>query len=199
MDSGAQFPHGTTDITRTFALGNVSEAAKRDFTIVLKGHIALASAVFVNGTSGYNLDAIAKQPLWQSGLDYGHGTGHGVGHFLCVHEGPQSISPRPNSAPFVPGMVTSNEPGYYKAGEYGIRHENLTLVVKKEIEGSNKQLLGFETLTLFPFDINGLELTLLNDTEKSWINKYHDTVLQRLSPWLNADEKAWLAGKCRHI
>ncbi|MBP5136144.1 MAG: aminopeptidase P family protein [Paludibacteraceae bacterium] len=199
VDSGAQFPHGTTDITRTFALGNVSEAAKRDFTIVLKGHIALASAVFVNGTSGYNLDAIAKQPLWQNGLDYGHGTGHGVGHFLCVHEGPQSISPRPNSAPFVPGMVTSNEPGYYKAGEYGIRHENLTLVVKKEIEGSNKQLLGFETLTLFPFDINGLELTLLNDTEKSWINKYHDTVLQRLSPWLNADEKAWLAGKCRHI
>ncbi|MCM8872802.1 MAG: aminopeptidase P family protein [Paludibacteraceae bacterium] len=199
VDSGAQFPHGTTDITRTFALGNISDIARRDFTLVLKGHIALASAVFPAGTAGYNLDTLAKQYLWKYGLDYGHGTGHGVGHFLCVHEGPQNISPRTNSAPLIPGMITSDEPGYYKAGEYGIRHENLTLVVKKDIKGSEKQFLGFEVLTLCPFDINGIEIALLSDEERDWINEYHDTVLQRLSPWLNADEQAWLKHKCRHI
>lgn len=199
VDSGAQFPHGTTDITRTFALGNISDIARRDFTLVLKGHIALASAVFPAGTAGYNLDTLAKQYLWKYGLEYGHGTGHGVGHFLCVHEGPQNISPRTNSAPLIPGMITSDEPGYYKAGEYGIRHENLTLVVEKDIKGSEKQFLGFEVLTLCPFDINGMEMALLSDEEKNWINEYHDTVLQRLSPWLTADEQAWLKQKCRHI
>ena len=199
VDSGAQFPHGTTDITRTFALGNISDIARRDFTLVLKGHIALASAVFPAGTAGYNLDTLAKQYLWKYGLDYGHGTGHGVGHFLCVHEGPQNISPKTNSAPLIPGMITSDEPGYYKAGEYGIRHENLTLVVEKDIKGSEKQFLGFEVLTLCPFDINGMEIALLSDEEKNWINEYHDTVLQRLSPMLNNEEQAWLANKCRHI
>ena len=199
MDSGAQFPHGTTDITRTFALGDVPDIAKRDFTLVLKGHIALASAVFPAGTAGYNLDTLAKQYLWKYGLDYGHGTGHGVGHFLCVHEGPQNISPRTNSTSLIPGMITSDEPGYYKAGEYGIRHENLTLVVRKDIKGSEKQFLGFEVLTLCPFDVNGMETAFLSDEEKNWINEYHDTVLQRLSPWLTADEQAWLKHKCRHI
>ncbi|MBR2624335.1 MAG: M24 family metallopeptidase C-terminal domain-containing protein, partial [Paludibacteraceae bacterium] len=175
------------------------DIAKRDFTLVLKGHIALASAVFPAGIAGYNLDTLAKQYLWKYGLDYGHGTGHGVGHFLCVHEGPQNISPRTNSAPLIPGMITSDEPGYYIAGEYGIRHENLTLVVRKDIKGSEKQFLGFEVLTLCPFDINGMEIALLSDEERDWINEYHDTVLQRLSSWLNADEQAWLKHKCRHI
>lgn len=194
IDSGAHFPYGTTDITRTFALGNVTDEMKRDFTLVLKGHIALASAVFPLGTAGCNLDVLAKQYLWKDCKTFGHGTGHGVGHYLCVHEGPQNISPKINSATLIAGMITSNEPGYYREGHYGIRHENLTLTTE-----CGDGFLRFETLTLFPFDLNGIDYALLSNDEKRWLNDYHETVLERLAPQLNEEERLWLENKCRKI
>lgn len=198
IDSGAQFYHGTTDITRTFALGALTDKEKRDYTLVLKGHIALAQAQFPEGTCGYQLDILARQFLWKEGLNYGHGTGHGVGCFLCVHEGPQGIRPDTNKTALKEGMVISNEPGLYLQNAYGIRLENLILVQKSKI--SNKEnYFYFETLTLFPFEKKAIELSLLNDNEKAWINNYHQTVFNRLSPRLDKKGKNWLAQKCKTI
>lgn len=201
LDSGGQYLDGTTDITRTIALGPPTPEQQRDYTLVLKGHIALARARFPEGKSGYHLDTLARMYLWENGLDYGHGTGHGVGFFLNVHEGPQGIrgNHRGNAiTEYQPGMFTSNEPGYYKSGEYGIRIENLILCVEAGEFPSGK-FLEFETLTLFPIDTTLIDQDLLNEAERKWLNDYHATVLKKLSPKLNAEEKAWLEGKCEAV
>jgi len=194
LDSGGQYLDGTTDVTRTFAIGNATPEQKHRFTLVLKGHIALAMARFVKGTTGSQLDALARYALWQEGLDYDHGTGHGVGTFLGVHEGPQRISKVGNSVALEPGMVISNEPGYYKTGEYGIRIENLVAVREAPpVPGAEKPLLEFETLTLAPIDLNMVEPGLLSEQERRWLNDYHARVRETLSPLVDADTKAWLA------
>ncbi len=198
LDSGGQYLDGTTDITRTVALGPVTTEEKTDFTLVLKGHIALGKAKFPQGTRGSQLDILARNSLWQRGWNYGHGTGHGVGHFLCVHEGPQSIRMDENATQLVPGMIISNEPGMYRAGKHGIRSENLVTVVEAE-KTEFGQFYAFETLTLCPFDTSVLDLSLLTTEEKTWINQYHQTVYERISPLLNDEEKAWLKKKCTAI
>lgn len=198
IDSGAQFLHGTTDITRTVSLGNPTEQEQTDFTLVLKGHIALAEAIFPEGTCGYQLDALARQFLWKKGLNYGHGTGHGVGCFLCVHEGPQGIRPDANKTALQEGMVISNEPGLYRTNEYGIRIENLILVEECKKIGQDK-FFSFETLTLFPFDKKLIKVPLLTENEINWINSYHQKVFDNLSPLLTEVEKTWLAAKCEAI
>lgn len=198
LDSGGQYFDGTTDITRTIALGELTEQQKTDFTLVLKGHIALAQAVFPYGTCGVQLDILARQYLWQNALNYGHGTGHGVGHFLCVHEGPQNIRTNLNPTILKTGMVISNEPGLYRTNQYGIRTENLVAVVEHE---SNEfgQFLAFETLTLCPIDKNSINETMLSDSEKAWLNAYHKTVYERIAPHLSDEEKAWLKEKTSEI
>ena len=170
IDSGGQYVDGTTDITRTVPIGEPTEEMRDRFTRVLKGHIAVATAVFPKGTRGSQLDSFARRPLWEAGLDYAHGTGHGVGSFLAVHEGPQRISPVGSSQsggdePLAAGMIISNEPGYYKTGEYGIRIENLVLVVDREIEGAEKEVLGFETLTFAPIDRRLIDVEMLEPEE----------------------------------
>jgi len=198
LDSGGQYLDGTTDITRTVGLGALSNQQKRDFTLVLKGHIALAMAKFPYGTRGNQLDILARQFLWQNGLQYGHGTGHGVGHFLCVHEGPQSIRMDENPTILQTGMVLSNEPGLYRTNQYGIRCENLVTV--REAETNEFGIfLNFETLTLFPFDRQALDLSILTDFEKLWLNNYHEMVYERLSPVLDESEKEWLKFKTQAI
>lgn len=194
LDSGGQYLQGTTDITRTMARGNPPAGFKEHFTQVLKGHIALAQAVFPKGTSGPQLDTLARMALWQEGLDYDHGTGHGVGCYLCVHEGPQRISKRSSDTPLEPGMVLSNEPGYYRAGEYGIRIENLVLVEERFTGEGGKPFYGFRTLTLVPIDSRLVEPKLLSDSEKVWLNSYNHRVLEELSPYLGEAERQWLAG-----
>lgn len=171
VDSGGQYEFGTTDVTRTVAIGEPSKQMRHDYTLVLKGHIGIATAVFPRGTTGAQLDALARQHLWNEGKDYDHGTGHGVGYYLSVHEGPQGISKRYIDVALQPGMVVSNEPGYYKAGEYGIRIENLVLVVEKE-----NNFLGFETLTKAPFDENLIEWEILSPKEEQWIKEYQASV-----------------------
>jgi Xaa-Pro aminopeptidase len=171
------------------------------FTRVLKGHIAVARAVFPEGTRGSQLDSFARQYLWQAGLDYAHGTGHGVGAYLAVHEGPQRISPVGSSQsggdePLQAGMFLSNEPGYYKTGEYGIRVENLVLVEPREIEGAEKRMLGFETLTFAPIDRNLIEAAMLSAEEREWLNAYHAKVLEVVGPQLEGEAKAWLEAGC---
>ncbi|MDD3080512.1 MAG: aminopeptidase P family protein [Paludibacter sp.] len=195
LDSGGQYIDGTTDITRTISLGNPTDNQKKDFTLVLKGHIALSRAVFPAGTRGSQIDMLARKALWENGLNYGHGTGHGIGHFLNVHEGPQSIRAEENPVTLKAGMVISNEPGLYRSGEYGIRTENLVLVVPA-IENEFGSFLQFETLTLFPIDQNLMDITLLDNDEEIWIDNYHQTVYDQLSPYLNEDEKKWLKSKC---
>ncbi|MEM1322611.1 MAG: aminopeptidase P family protein [Bacteroidota bacterium] len=201
LDSGGQYTNGTTDITRTTALGEPTEEQRRNFTLVLKGHIALARLRFPKGTRGIQMDTLARQPLWEHMLNYGHGTGHGVGFFLNVHEPPQgfaaSISQR-GTTPFEEGMFTSNEPGFYKTGEYGIRIENLVLT---RTAGSNEfgTFLEFETLTLFPIDLRLIDVTLLSPEEKNWLNSYHAEVNRQLAPLLDEEEKAWMADQCRAI
>lgn len=175
LDSGGQYPFGTTDITRTLVRGAPSKEFSENYTRVLKGHIALAAAVFPKGTSGGQLDALARQYLWQAGLDFDHGTGHGVGAYLCVHEGPQRIGKRGGDVPLEPGMIVSNEPGYYKTGEYGIRIENLILVIEKK-----PGFYGFETLTLAPLEEKAILTDMLSDLEKQWIKDYHSQVAQNL-------------------
>ncbi len=184
LDSGGQYECGTTDVTRTIAIGKPTAEQKRNFTMVLKGHIALANAAFPEGTTGSQLDALARQFLWAAGLDYDHGTGHGVGCYLSVHEGPQRISKSPSTVPLLPGMVISNEPGYYKTGEYGIRIENLVLVVEAGFTETGKKLLKFDTLTLAPIDTDMVDFCLLNDTEKEWLSGYNQAAL------LNAEKLA---------
>ncbi len=198
IDSGAQFFDGTTDITRTIATGEPSEEQKRDYTLVLKGHIALAQAKFPVGTCGYQLDSLARQFLWQEGLNYGHGTGHGVGFFLCVHEGPQGIRPDTNKTELKEGMVISNEPGLYKEGKYGIRIENL-IQVKEYKKTDFGSYLCFETLTLFPFEKVAIETPLLTKEEKNWINLYHQNIVDQFSQHLSPNENKWLKEKCETV
>lgn len=198
LDSGAQYLDGTTDITRTIALGNLTEEEKLDYTLILKGHIALAMAVFPEGTRGAQLDVLARMPIWQQHMNYLHGTGHGVGHFLNVHEGPQSIRMNENPIPLQPGMITSNEPGVYKAGSHGIRTENLVLTVPAG-KGMFDNYLKFETITLCPICRKGIIKELLTAEEIKWLNKYHQTVYEKLAPDLNNDEREWLKEACKAI
>lgn len=198
LDSGAQYLDGTTDITRTIALGPLTEEEKTDYTLILKGHIALAMAVFPEGTRGAQLDVLARMPIWKERMNYLHGTGHGVGHFLNVHEGPQSIRMNENPVALQPGMVTSNEPGVYKAGSHGIRTENLVLTVPAG-EGMFGKYLKFETLTLCPICRKGIIKELLTAEEIGWLNDYHRTVYEKLSPDLNYDEREWLKEACKAV
>jgi len=199
VDSGAQYLDGTTDVTRTIAIGPPTREMKDRFTRVLKGHIGLASARFPKGTSGAQLDALARMGLWQAGLDFDHGTGHGVGSYLSVHEGPQRIS-KAGHVPLDPGMIVSNEPGYYKADAFGIRIENLLVVTAPApIEGGERDMMGFETVTLAPIDLALVEVGLLTEDEKAWLNMYHIDVREKVSPALNAEEKAWLETATRAI
>ena len=201
VDSGGQYADGTTDVTRVMPIGALSPeqgAEIRDrFTRVLKGHIALARAVFPKGTAGSQLDSFARQFLWAAGLDYAHGTGHGVGSFLAVHEGPQRIAKASGGQagtgqPLMPGMILSNEPGYYKPDAYGIRIENLVLVEERSIEGQEGRYLGFETLTFVPINRKLIEKTLLTADEIAWLDAYHAKVRALLSPRLEGDDLAWL-------
>ncbi len=193
VDSGGQYPDGTTDITRTIALGQPSAEMQTRFTLVLKGHIALSEAVFPEGTSGSQLDTLARQFLWRRGLDYDHGTGHGIGSYLCVHEGPQRLAKRGGDVPLEPGMILSNEPGYYKPGEYGIRTENLILVEAAPMpEDAERRLLHFRNLTLAPIDRRLIETHLLTEPERRWLDTYHARVLEELSPLLDPSCIAWL-------
>ena len=204
IDSGGQYLGGTTDITRTVAIGEPTEEMRDRFTRVLKGHIAIATALFPKGVRGSQLDSFARRPLWEAGLDYAHGTGHGVGSFLSVHEGPQRISPvgsgqSGGDEPLQPGMILSNEPGYYKAGEYGIRIENLVLVVEREVPGAEKPMLGFETLTFAPIDRRLVEPLMLAVEERRWLNSYHAQVLAKIGPRLSGDDLRWLERACAPI
>jgi Xaa-Pro aminopeptidase len=196
VDSGGQYLDGTTDITRTVAVGKVSAEMKDRFTRVLKGHIALATTRFPRGTSGSALDAIARRPLWEVGLDYDHGTGHGVGSYLSVHEGPQRISKMPNRVPLEVGMIVSNEPGYYKDGEYGIRIENLVTVIEDK---QHPGMLCFETLTLAPIDLDAIDRSLLTSDEVAWLNAYHKRVRETITPLVDAATAKWLEGATRAI
>ena len=197
VDSGGQYRDGTTDVTRTIAIGVASDEMKRRFTLVLKGHIALARAQFPTGTRGGQLDILARQFLWAEGLDYAHGTGHGVGSFLSVHEGPQRIATfGGGDEPLQPGMILSNEPGYYKAGEYGIRIENLVLVEPRDVPGGERAMMGFETLTFAPIDRHAIAAELLTSDERAWVDGYHAMVLERIGPQLEGDALAWLNGAC---
>ncbi|MCL2597547.1 MAG: aminopeptidase P family protein [Paludibacter sp.] len=198
LDSGGQYLEGTTDITRTVAVGMPAIKQKNDFTLVLKGHIALALAIFPDGTRGSQLDILARKALWDEKINYGHGTGHGVGHFLCVHEGPQNIRMEENSTVLQVGMIISNEPGLYRTNEYGIRIENL---VRVEEAGNSEygQFLKFETLTLFPIDTQMINVDLLTHKEIDWLNNYHSTVYKKLIPNLSVEERAWLSKKCEPI
>ncbi|SHF18910.1 aminopeptidase P family protein [Dysgonomonas macrotermitis] len=198
IDSGAQFFDGTTDITRTVAVGTISEQMKKDYTMVLKGHINLATAIFPQGTRGSQLDILARKTLWDNGLNYLHGTGHGIGHFLNVHEGPQNIRMNENPTTLQPGMVTSNEPGLYRANQYGIRIENLILA-KEECVTEFGAFYSFETLTLCPIDTAPIIKEMLTNKEISWFNNYHQFVFDRLSPSLTEEEKAWLKEKTKAI
>jgi len=201
IDSGGQYLDGTTDITRTVVVGEPTDEMRDRFTRVLKGHIAVATAVFPKGTRGTQLDSFARRPLWEAGLDYAHGTGHGVGSFLSVHEGPQRISPAGSAQaggdePLRAGMILSNEPGYYKTGEYGIRIENLVLVVDKPIEGAEKETLGFETLTFAPIERRLVDVSMLSDAELEWLNNYHADVLEKIGARLEGEDKTWLERQC---
>ena len=195
VDSGAHYRQGTTDVTRTIALGPVTQEEKRMFTLVLKGHLALAAARFPHGATGENLDVLARLPLWEQGLDYNHGTGHGVGFILSVHEGPQSFRWRSTDGRRIPleeGMVISNEPGYYEAGKFGIRHENLVLVRAGETTDYG-QFMYLEPLTMAPFDRDAIDVSLLTEAELAQLNGYHRLVYDTVAPLLPAEEQAWLA------
>jgi len=193
VDSGGQYPDGTTDITRTVPIGTPTQEMRDRFTRVLKGHIALGTMRFPEGTSGHQLDAFARRPLWQAGLDYDHGTGHGVGSYLGVHEGPQRIAKWPNAVALRPGMILSNEPGYYKAGEFGIRIENLIVVTEPTpVEGGERAMMAFETITLAPINRDLIKTDLLTEDERAWLNAYHDRVRKTLSPLVPAEVQAWL-------
>jgi len=198
LDSGGQYLGGTTDITSTITLGEPSAQEQEDFTLVLKGHIALSRSLYPEGTRGYQLDILARKALWDRKIDFGHGTGHGVGYYLNVHEGPQNISPKPIDQPLKEGMITSNEPGVYREGFYGIRIENLLLTVKAGTSDFG-QFYSFETLTLFPYDQSLILKGLLDSGEIEWVNDYHKEVLERLSDGLTVDEISWLSHKCRPL
>lgn len=198
IDSGAQYLDGTTDITRTIPMGELSEEEKTDFTLVLKGMIQLAIAKFPKGTRGCNLDILARQALWKSGKDYGHGTGHGVGCFMNVHEGPQSIRQEIKNQALLPGMITSDEPGFYREGFYGIRHENLILCCQEQTTQFG-EFLNFETITLCHFETKGIITKLLSPEEREWLNNYHQKVYETISPELDDKHKNWLKEKTKMI
>ena len=197
VDSGAQYRDGTTDITRTIAFGGPSPEQRDRFTRVLRGHIALSSVRFPPGVSGMALDALARAPLWEAGLDYDHGTGHGVGSYLGVHEGPQRIARQSSAVALLPGMILSNEPGFYKTGAYGIRIENLVVVTPSEmVEGAERATLGFEVLTLAPIDRRLIAPERLSVTERAWVDAYHARVLAKVAPAVERDVAAWLGEVC---
>ncbi len=198
VDSGAQYVDGTTDITRSVAVGRPSAQMRDRFTRVLKGHIAIATAVFPEGTTGAQIDAFARRALWEAGLDFDHGTGHGVGAFLSVHEGPQRIS-KLGTTPLSAGMIVSNEPGYYKDGDYGIRIENLLVVEPRVIAGGDRKMLGFETLTLAPIDLALVDARLMRSDEIAWLNAYHARVRALLAPKLDPATAKWLKGATRRL
>lgn len=200
IDSGGQYLDGTTDITRTVAIGRPSKEMKDRFTRVLKGHIALSRVRFPKGTTGHQLDALARMSLWEAGLDYDHGTGHGVGSYLGVHEGPHRIAKFVNTQPLEPGMIVSNEPGFYKTGAYGIRVENLQVVTPAaEIEGGERPMLGFETLTMAPIARDLIVKALLTKEEIAWLNAYHAKVWEKTGPLVDGDAKAWLEAATKPI
>ncbi|MDQ2861363.1 MAG: aminopeptidase P family protein [Pseudomonadota bacterium] len=200
VDSGAQYLDGTTDVTRTMAIGEPSLEMRQRFTLVLKGHLALARVRFPVGTTGPALDTVARAPMWAAGLDYDHGTGHGVGSYLGVHEGPQRIAKVPNAVALQPGMIVSNEPGYYKAGAYGIRIETLQVVTPAApIPGGERPMLGFETLTLAPIDRRLVEREMLTDEERAQLDAYHARVLATVGPLVPTDVAAWLEAACAPI
>ena len=201
VDSGGQYADGTTDVTRTLAIGEPTAEMRDRFTRVLQGHIGIAAARFPAGTRGGQLDSFARRPLWEAGVDYAHGTGHGVGSFLAVHEGPQRIAPvgsgqAGGDEPLKAGMILSNEPGYYKTGEYGIRIENLVLVVPIEIAGAEKDMLGFETLTFAPIARELIDVSMLSPAERAWTDAYHQQVLAIVGPQLDGDALDWLKAQC---
>jgi len=199
VDSGAQYEDGTTDITRTLIGGEPTAEMRDRFTRVLKGHIAIATAIFPEGTSGAQLDPLARVALWQAGLDFDHGTGHGVGSYLSVHEGPARIS-KVGTVPLRRGMILSNEPGYYKTGEYGIRIENLVLVIAEpEPAGAEKPLNAFETLTLAPIERRLIEATLLTQKERTWLDSYHSRVREVIGPVVDDDTRKWLEKATRAL
>ena len=205
LDSGGQYLDGTTDITRTLWVGNpanIPASVKRDYTLVLKGHIALACARFPKGTRGNQLDVLARQFLWAEGMTYGHGTGHGVGHFMGCHEGPQNIRTDNNPNPLQVGNVCSDEPGLYRTNEYGIRIENLIAVRESKNLGAHatgEQFLEFETLTLCPYDTNMMDLGRMTEQEIAWVNAYHAWVYAEVAPLLSVAEAAWLKEKCKAL
>ncbi|MCY7270897.1 MAG: aminopeptidase P family protein [Sphingomonas bacterium] len=201
VDSGGQYEDGTTDITRTLAIGQPTNEMRDRFTRVLQGHIGIATALFPKGTRGSQLDSFARRALWEAGVDYAHGTGHGVGAFLSVHEGPQRISPAGSSQsggdePLAAGMILSNEPGYYKTGAYGIRIENLVLVVEKVVDGAEKEMLGFETLTFAPIERRLVAKEMLSAREIAWFDGYHAEVVAKIGPQLSGEERVWLGAAC---
>lgn len=199
IDSGAQFRDGTTDITRTLAVGKLTNQMKIDYTNVLKGHIALGTAIYPEGTRGSQLDILARKALWDNCLTYGHGTGHGIGHFLNVHEGPQNIRMEENPTKLEPGMVTSNEPGIYRTGQYGIRVENLIVTQEYKRNGDFGIFYNFETITLCPIDTKPIVKKLLTRQEIKWLNNYHKMVFNKLKKHLNKEERAWLKRKTKAI
>jgi Xaa-Pro aminopeptidase len=198
VDSGGQYPDGTTDVTRTIAIGTPSDDMRRHYTLVLKGHIALATARFPTGTTGSQLDAFARRPLWDAGLDYDHGTGHGVGSYLSVHEGPQRISKLPSTVALKPGMIVSNEPGFYLEGAYGIRIENLVVVREAEMD-TDRDMLCFETLTLAPLDRALVDVALLSADERAWVDAYHDRVRDEVGPRVDRETAGWLKTATRPL
>jgi Xaa-Pro aminopeptidase len=199
VDSGAQYLDGTTDVTRTVAIGAPSQEMRDRFTRVLKGHIAIALSIFPKGTTGSQLDALARKALWECGLDYDHGTGHGVGSYLGVHEGPQRISKVPSTQALLPGMIVSNEPGYYKTGGYGIRIENLVVVTPAAAAGAEREMLGFDTITLAPIDRACIASDMLDARERQWLDTYHARVRDTLTPLVDATTAAWLAEATRPL
>lgn len=198
VDSGGQYLYGTTDITRTIPLGELTSQEKEDYTLVLKGMISLARCVFPKGSTGANIDIVARQPLWNKRMNYGHGTGHGVGHFLCVHEGPQDIRQAWRAQAILPGMVTSDEPGLYREGKHGIRHENL-IVCREAGKNEFGEWCEFETITLCYFDTSVLLIELLSEDDKKWLNRYHAQVFDKIAPYLTEPEKVWLQKKTKEI
>jgi Xaa-Pro aminopeptidase len=198
IDSGGQYEDGTTDITRTISVGKPSREARDRFTRVLKGHIAIARSVFPKGTSGAQIDALARQALWRVGLDFDHGTGHGVGSYLSVHEGPPRIA-KTGTVALEPGMILSNEPGYYAPGRFGIRIENLVVVEPRKIEGAEREMLGFETISLAPIDLSAIDASLLDEEEVAWLDAYHARVRETISPLVDKETRAWLAVATRKV
>lgn len=199
IDTGAHYYDGTTDVTRTVVLGELTKEEKEAFTIVLKGNLNLANTTFGYGTTGANIDCIARRPLWEKGMDFNHGTGHGVGYILGVHEGPQNISKNSKSkTKLEEGMIVSDEPGFYKEGKFGIRHENL-LLCKKGIKNEYGQFMVFDVLTMVPFDSDGIDLSLMNEDEVDYLNNYHKKVYENISPYLNEEEKKWLKNSTKML